>query len=191
MPDYGRTMVAHRLVRNLLGGAAVLAALLLVVFGLPAINRAVPTDRSLAGRLYEVGAGVSVQPPPGARVDASRTRPGQERAAVLFLVGDVRYAIVVQPFGGQIAEAADKLRTKIKATQGYQVTGEEGAVDTASGLSGVAGGYTAPGRCGRYAVFLADGRSIEVTVSGAQLELQRELAGIDDSISSIRYGGGR
>jgi hypothetical protein len=182
-------MVAHRLVRNLAGAAAVLAVLLTVVFGLPALNRAVPTDRSLAGHFYEVGAGVSVTPPPGARVDASKTRPGEERATVMFLVGDVRYLIVVQPFTGQIGEAAEKLRTKIKATQGYQVTGDEDRVSTAGGLSGVAGGYTAPGRCGRYAVFLARGHSIEVTVSGGQLELQQELTSIDDSISSIRYGG--
>src|SRR5688500_12456459 len=126
----------HRLVRNLAASTAVLAALLVVVFGLPAINRAVPTDRSLAGPLYDVGAGVSVAPPPGARVDASKTRPGDDRAAVLFLLGDVRYAIVVQPFTGRIADAAERLRTKIKATQGYQVTGVEGGVSTASGLSG-------------------------------------------------------
>ncbi|MFC7764308.1 hypothetical protein ACFQY4_44750 [Catellatospora bangladeshensis] len=184
-------MVAHRLVRNLAGAVAVLATLLTVVFGLPALNRAVPTDRSLAGPRYDVGAGVTVAPPPGARVDASKTRPGSERATVMFLVGDVRYLIVVQPFDGPIGEAAEKLRTKIKATQGYQVTGNEGGIRTTGGLAGVAGGYTAPGRSGRYAVFLAGEHSIEVTVSGAQLELQRELAGIDGSISSITYGGDR
>ncbi|MDI1461828.1 hypothetical protein QEZ54_12665 [Catellatospora sp. KI3] len=185
-------MVAHRLLRNLAGGTAVLAALLVVVFGLPALNRAVPNDRSLTGQQrYEVGAGVSVQPPPSARIDASKTRPGADRAAVLFLLGAVRYAIVVTPFDGGIEDAAGRLRTKIKATQGYQVTGDEDGVRTASGIDGLAGGYTAPGRCGRYAVFLTGGVSIEVTVSGAEFELGQVISGIDASIDSIAYGGGR
>jgi hypothetical protein len=184
-------MVAQRLVRNLLGCAGVLVALAIVVFGLPALDRAVPAGRALAeGARYEVGANVTVVPPQLARVDASKTRPGPDRGTVLFTLGSVRYVIVVTPFEGPIEDAAAKLRAKIQATRGYQVTAGEGGVATESGIDGLAGGYTSPGKAGRYAVFLTNGVSIEVTVSGAEPELQRALTGIDDSIMSIAYGPG-
>jgi hypothetical protein len=184
-------MVAQRLVRNLLGCAGVLAALAIVVFGLPALDRAVPSDLALAdGARYEVGARVTVVPPDLARVDASKTRPGEDRGTVLFMVGSVRYVIVVTPFGGPIEDAAARLRTKIQAIRGYQVTAGEGEVATDSGIAGIAGGYTSPGKCGRYVVFLTGGLSIEVTVSGAEPELQQAIAGIDASIDSIEHRDG-
>jgi hypothetical protein len=185
-------MVAQRLVRNLFGCVGVLAALAIIVFGLPALDRAVPAGRALTeGARYEVGANVTVVPPPLARIDASKTRPGPDRGTVLFTIGAVRYVIVVTPFGGPIEDAAARLRTKIQATRGYQVTAGEGDVKTASGITGVAGGYTSPGKCGRYAVYLTEGLSIEVTVSGTDAELHRALAGIDLSIDSIDYRAGR
>jgi hypothetical protein len=180
-------MVAHRL-RNLAGSAAVLSALLVVVFGLPALNRAMPVDRAVVGdERYEVSQAVTVLPPAGARIDVSKTRPSADRGTVLFLVGPVRYVIVVTEYSGEIREAAAKLRSKIQATRGYQITAGEDAIATSSGLTGLAGGYTAPGRCGRYAVFLIDDVSIEVSVSGAELELQHALSAIERSIASITY----
>jgi hypothetical protein len=177
---------AVRLLRNLAGSAAVLAVILFVAFGLPAINRLVPAGNDrIGGRAYGVGGGVSVVPPQDARIDPASTRPGDDRGAVLFLLGPVRYVIVVSPFSGSVEEAATRLRTKITSTRGYQLTDGERPYRTAGGLTGVQGCYSAPGRLGRYAVFLSDGRSIEVTVSGTEGDLAGQTAQIDASIASI------
>jgi hypothetical protein len=139
----------------------------------------------IGGRAYGVGAGVTVVPPVDARIDPASTRPGSDRGTVLFLLGPVRYVIVVAPFEGSVQQAAAKLRTKITGTRGYQVTDGERSYTTSGGLTGIQGCYSAPGRLGRYAVFLSDGRSIEVTVSGSEGELAGQMARIEASIASI------
>jgi hypothetical protein len=175
-----------RLLRNLASSVAVLAVILFVAFGLPAINRMVPAgNNQIGGRAYGVGAGVTVVPPPDARIDPASTRPGSDRGSVLFLLGPVRYVIVVTPFSGTVEQAADKLRNKITGTRGYQVTDGEHPYATAGGLTGIQGCYSAPGRLGRYAVLLSDGRSIEVTVSGTEGELAAQMSSIEASIASI------
>ncbi|MCP2325872.1 hypothetical protein HDA40_004379 [Hamadaea flava] len=175
-----------RLLRNLASSVAVLVVILFVAWGLPAINRRVPAGAStVGGRAYAVGGGVVVIPPGQAELDLTNTRPGADRGTALFLIGPVRYVIVVAPFTGDLTAAAAKLRAKITGTRGYQVTGAEDSTTTDSGLTGVQGSYTAPGRLGRYAVFLSAGRAIEVTVSGAEPDLANLMTGIEASIASI------
>ncbi|GIF09697.1 hypothetical protein [Actinoplanes siamensis] len=169
--------------------ATVLAAL---SFGLPALDRGVSAQRGLrAGEPYRVAAGVTVVPPAGATLDVTGTRPGEDRGTALFRLGRVRYAIAVQPFSGDLTQAAVRLRQRITGTSGYQVTGTQLAVSTAGGLAGLQGGYTAGDRGGRYAVFVAHGLTIEVTVSGAGLDLDHTLPAIDASTRTLRYEGGR
>ncbi len=175
-------MVTRRQLTNLLGALSLVLALAGLAFGLPALERALPADRP-----YAVGGGVTVVPPPGSRIDVTETRPAADGGTVLFRLGPVRYLITVRRFNGDLPTAADRLRQRITGTMGYQVTGTELTVATASGLLGLQGGYTAPGRGGRYAVFVADGRTIEVTVSGADLDLGRTLPAIDASTRTLRY----
>ncbi|GIF16927.1 hypothetical protein [Actinoplanes teichomyceticus] len=168
---------------------AVLAAISL---GLPALDRAVPAQRPVPdGKPYRVGAGVTVIPPDGAKLDVTGTRPAEDRGTALFRLGPVRYAIAVQPFSGDLTAAALRLRQRITGTSGYQITGTQLAVSTAGGLAGLQGGYTAGDRGGRYAVFVAHGLTIEVTVSGADLDLGHTLPAIDASTRTLRYEGGR
>ncbi|MFI5840883.1 hypothetical protein ACIA8K_14380 [Catenuloplanes sp. NPDC051500] len=183
----------RRLLRNGLGSGSIVLILGLLAFGLPAFDRSLESTEAVpAGLPYDVGGGVSVIPPPGALLDLTQTRPGEERGSVLFLVGPIRYAVVVQPFDGGLTDAADKLRRKIAANRGYQVVGREADIDTANGqLRGLAGGYSAPGRGGRYAVFLAGERSIEVTVSGTDPQLSAARPVIDASTRSITFRGTR
>ena len=94
-----------RLLRNAAGSAGVLVAVVALALGLPGLDRALPAEREVAGGPYEVGAGVTVVPPPGAVVDVTNTRPGADRGAALFLVGAVRYVIVVTPFTGDLEDA--------------------------------------------------------------------------------------
>ena len=175
---------------NLLGSLGVAAALAGLAYGLPAIDRALPDQRPVrTDEPYPVGAGVSVLPPPGATVDVTATRPRNDQGTVLFRLGRVRYAIVVRPFDGDLPTAAERLRQRITGTAGYQVTGVQLTVHTAGGLTGLQGGYTAPGRGGRYAVFVTGGLTIEVTIAGADLDLGRTLPQIEASARTLRYDG--
>ncbi|UQU64824.1 hypothetical protein COUCH_00150 [Couchioplanes caeruleus] len=179
--------VTRRQLTNLLGALSLVAALGGLAFGLPALNHALPAERSVpVDRPYEMGGGVTVMPPPGARVDVTETRPAETSGTVLFRLGPVRYFISVQPFNGDLPAAVARLRQRITGTSGYQVTGTELTVATAGGLAGLQGGYSGPGRGGRYAVFVADGHTIEVTVSGADLDLGRTLPAIDASTRTLR-----
>jgi hypothetical protein len=104
---------------------------------------------------------------------------------VLFRLGPVRYSIVVRRFDGTLDAAAMRLRQRITDTSGYQVTGNQLTIATAGGLAGFQGGYTAPGRGGRYSVFVAHGHTIEITVSGADLDLGRSLPAIEASTRTL------
>ncbi|HWS37205.1 MAG TPA: hypothetical protein VN408_31300 [Actinoplanes sp.] len=153
--------------------ASILAAL---AFGLPVLDRAVPAERPVTpGEPYRVGAGVTVVPPPGATLDVTGTRPGTVRGTALFRVGQMRYAIDVEPFAGDLTAAAVRLRQRITGISGHQITGTQLAVSTAGGLAGVQGGYTAGDRDGRYAVFVAHGLIIEVTATGDDADLSSVL----------------
>lgn len=177
-----------RLIRNGLGSLAVLALIAMISLGLPALDRVLPDSRPLRpGQPYEVGGGISVVPPPGSVVDLNHTRPRNTHGTALFRVGTIRYVIVVAPFTGRLAEAAERLRRKITSNRGYQVTHGEVGIITAGGLVGRQGVYAAAGRSGRYAVFIIDGLVIEVTVSGSDPQLRAALRDIQASTRSITY----
>jgi len=176
---------------DLLGALLLVLVLAGLAFGLPAIDRALPSQRPVSSEVpYPVGGGVTVLPPAGATIDLTGTRPAEAQGMVLFRLGTVRYSIIVQPYAGTLAAAADRLRRRITGTPGYQVTGTQRTVATTAGLQGVQGGYTAPGRGGRYTVFVDRGRSIEVTVSGGELDLGRSLPEIDASTRTLSYAAG-
>jgi len=179
----------HRWERNLLGGAAVLAAILSIVVVLPAIDRVVPADRAAHAQRHTIVDGISVIPPTGALI-AKRTHEGPTSGAVLFLIGPARYVISVEPFEGDLANASQRLRTKIQSMRGYQVTGPNSPVVTSSGLSGLGSEFTAPGRSGRFIAFVVPGRVVEVTVNVSETDFQQALLPIDASIASIFWTGG-
>ena len=182
--------ITRRQLTNLLGALGVVATLGGLGYGLPAIDRSLPSGRAVrTEEPYLIGAGVTVVPPPGAVLDVTGTRPGETEGTVLFRLGAVRYAIVVRPYDGALEAAAARLRKRIVDATGYQVTGAQLAVSTAGGLAGLQGGYTAPGRGGRYAVFVADGLTIEVTVSGDDLDLGRTLPAIEAGTRTLRRDG--
>ncbi len=161
-----------------------------LAFGLPAIDRALPAERPVrADQPYPVGAGVTVIPPPGATHRRHRHPARRRRGHGSVPARRGAYAIAVRPFDGDLETAAARLRQRITGTSGYQVTGAQLTVATAGGLAGLQGGYTAPGRGGRYAVFVADGLTIEVTISGGDLDLGRTLPAIEASTRTLRHDG--
>jgi hypothetical protein len=181
---YGR----RRLIRNLFGSAAVTAVVAGIGLGLPAINSDVPAVQPVSSaQAYPIGAGVTVVPPPDASLDATATRPGSQSGTALFVVGGVRYAVVVTPFTGSLDAAAARLRSKIMKTRGYQVTGPESPIVTRAGVNGRQGVYASPGRDGRYAVFLDHGVDVEITVAGNGVDLRPVLPDIEASVLSIAF----
>jgi hypothetical protein len=180
----------RRLIHNLWGSVGVVAVVALVGLGLPALNRRVPAVQPVpAGRPYDVGAGVSVVPPGGTSVDATQTRPGPINGQVLFFVGSIRYAVVVSPFTGSLDQATSRLRAKITATRGYQVTGPESRIVTRQGVTGRQGLYSSSGRDGRYVVFLRHGVDVEITAAASDVDLRPLLPAIEASILTVSFGG--
>lgn len=177
--------------RNVVGALGVTSILAGLAFGLPALDSALSPDRPVrADRPYLIGADVTVVPPAGSVLDVTGTRPGDDQGTVLFRLGPVRYAIAVRPFDGTLSTAAARLRHRITGNPGYQVTGGQSAVATGSGLPGLQGGYTAPGRGGRYAVYADGTLTIEVTISGSELDLGGRLPAIEASARTLRRARG-
>jgi hypothetical protein len=177
-----------RLLLNAAASLCILLILAAIAVGLPMIDQAIPAERAVPSHLpYEVGGGVSVVPPPGAVLDVTRTHPTARRGTALFLLGRVRYVIVVAPFNGDLDSAVDRLRRKVTSADGQLDAGLPAL--TGTGLTGREGAYATPDRAGRYAVFLAAEVSIEVTVSGTETELAAAEPMLEASIDSITYQG--
>jgi hypothetical protein len=177
-----------RLLQNAAASSCILLILVAIGVGLPLVDRALPAARAVPPHLpYEVGGGVSVVPPAGAVLDVTRTRPTARQGTALFLLGQVRYVIVVAPFHGDLDGAVDRLRRKVVNADGQLEAGMPAL--TGTGLAGRGGVYTTPDRAGRYAVFLTSGVSIEVTVSGTQAELAEAEPVIEASIATISHQG--
>src|SRR5256885_3226145 len=113
-------LAVRRLLRETWCSLGVLAVVGTVAFGLPAIDRAVPGTRPVPpDQAYVVGGGVSVIPPPGAVLDVTRTRPRTDRGSALFVLGAVRYAVLVSPYTGDLTAAADRLRHRLHDAGGF------------------------------------------------------------------------
>jgi hypothetical protein len=179
------SVALRRQLVNLAAALTMIGTLGGLAFGLPAVDRALPAERPAPTGPYPIGAGVTVVPPAGAAVDVTRTRPGAHGGAALFVIGPVRYAVVVEPGGGSLDGAADRLRHKLAANPGYRLAGTDTPAVTSSGVAGRQGSYTSPGRDGRWTVFDAGGLAIEVTVSGAADDLARALPAVDASTRSL------
>jgi hypothetical protein len=173
------------------GLLAVLAVLAVITVALPALDRALPAARPVPpGRPYAVGGGVTVVPPPDAILNVSITRPGPDRGTAGFSIGSIRYTIVVRPYQGGLDTALRDLRRRITEAPGYRTTSPESAI-AADGLAGRQGGYAAPSRAGRYAVFVAGPVVVEVTFAGPIDELAARQAAVLASIATLRYAATR
>jgi hypothetical protein len=174
--------------RNLAGCLAVLAALALITLGPLALNTALPTQRPVpAGQPLALGdLPVTVVPPPGARLDATETDPGTN--TVQFVVGDVEYWLQAEEFDGSLAELAQQTRERIRRWEGFQSVDAERDTSTRQGVAGRQADFTLTDEVGRYAVFLAGGIAVKVTVTGDAQSLGQVAADLDASIAGITIG---
>ena len=178
-------LAARRLLRDAWHSLGVVAVVGTIAFGLPAIDRAVPANRSVPlDRPYRVGGGIALVPPAGADLDVSRTRPRTDQGSVLFVIGGVKYAVVVSGWSGDLRDAERRLLRRLHDTAGYTASGPPRPVRTPPGL---AGDLRCPyGRAGRYAVYLIGHRLVEATATGPAAALAVCLPAIDASLDTIR-----
>lgn len=171
---------------DVVSSLAVVVFLAAVGLGLPALNRSVSGLRPLvAGVPYQVGAGVSVVPLAGARVDAGITRPGRDGGRATFFHGRVRMQVVVRPFTRSLPEATAGLREKISRTPGVHLVAEDTPVAVANGVSPDRGRYVGPGVVGRYRAAVCAGVAVELTVRGPGNEMGSLADAVDASLGSV------
>ncbi|NJC68975.1 hypothetical protein HC031_04420 [Planosporangium thailandense] len=169
--------------RNTLGSLGILAVIAAIAAGLPALDRALPRERTVrSGTAYPVTDAITVVPPPGARLDAGQTRPGRDVGQAVFLVGRVRFAILVSPDRLTPEAAAARLRTRLRDGLGAS------AIE--AGAPGAAGALTGRFRLGTdggwYAVRVFDERAVvDATASGPPADLADLLPAIQASAASI------
>jgi len=179
------------LLRDTLGSLAVVGVVAVVAFGLPFLDHRMPDTRPIAaGVPYQVGGGVSVDPPARALLDVTRTRPGTDRGTALFVVSEVRVAVVVTPYRGDLEGASARLRNKIVRVSDAHTTSGDAPITTRGGVVGRQGRYTEPERSGTYAVFIADGRSAEVTASGSTDDLAALGPELEAMVCTLTFGSG-
>jgi hypothetical protein len=170
----------------------VVAAVAVIAFGLPLLDRALPAARNLVqGHPYDIGGNVTVVPPGGSRIDVTGTRPGAHRGSALFLVGGVRLVVVASPYQGTLPAAANRLAAKITHSTGFQVARAGEPVRSIQGVSGLRGWYSSPGRLGEYAVYVFGNRSVELTASGPAGELRAQVPALTATVQSVQFGAAR
>jgi hypothetical protein len=169
--------------RNALCSLGILAVMAAIVVGLPALDRALPRERALPpGTAYRVTDTVTVVPPAGARLDVSRTRPGRESGHVVFLVGQVRFVLLVSPDQLTLADAANRLRTRLRDGLGASALGADGPARAGA----LTGRYRVGPDHGWYAVRVLEPVTVvDATASGPPGELAGLLPALRASVDSI------
>jgi hypothetical protein len=187
--------------RNALASLGILAVVAAIALGLPALDRALPRERALpTGAAYPVTDTVTVIPPAGARLDASQTRPGRDSGHAVFLVGRVRFAILVSPDRLTLAAAADRLRTRLRDGLGASQTGDEGPLAGVKAAGARTGRFHAGADRGWYAVRVFGSTTagsttagsttvVDATATGPPAELADRLPAIKASVASIARAG--
>jgi hypothetical protein len=173
---------------NLYGSAAVLAVIAAIWYGLPAVDATLPDNQVLpSGTRVTVGNSVSLVPPRGSLLDSAETSPSAGRLVVE--VHGSRYRITASPYAGTLREATARLRERIAALPGYQITGQSYWVATDDGVVGMEGRFGSARRDGYFAVFVSDGLIAEVVAQGIGLTLNGTLDDVRRSVATIRFEG--
>ncbi|HWN35947.1 MAG TPA: hypothetical protein VNP03_24560 [Pseudonocardia sp.] len=174
--------------RNLMGCVAVLACMALILFGPYALNRALPTQRLVpTDQPMALGAlPVTVVPPPGARLDATHTRPDQD--TVQFVVGGVEYWLRASEYPGSLPTLADRARRSREAENGFVSMEPDRDATTRQGTPGRQAGFVLATATGHSAVFVADGIAVWVDVRGTPREMAQHTADIEASVATLTIG---
>ena len=204
----GWVPVEHRVLgldrRSFKPAVIALAVALVLAYGLPAVNAAVPWDNRIqAGDVLDLGGGATAVPPTGWQLE-SGTLTGDTRVNAAGLLirlarGGSTIVLTGSAFTGSAAEFLDQVqRSDGDDTPGLD--GTRGTVTTGSGLVGVVQGRSWPGGDGLDAAFkVSAGSAAEIEAAPALLvrvatppgQFEQVRGEISALLGSITPGAGR
>ncbi|XVS62176.1 hypothetical protein ACQPYE_28430 [Actinosynnema sp. CA-299493] len=183
-------------------GLIALGIALLLIYGLPALNAAIPWHNEVrAGDVLDLGDGATAVPPVGWQLEDGTLVGGAGASStsvyVLLVTGGAQAELRGASFDGTAREFLDQVN---RAQDAPAVDGAPGAITTATGLVGVAQSDTGPGGDSLDVAFkMATGTAREVEAAPALLVRVRTAPGrfehVQDEIAallrSITPGAGR
>ncbi|WP_328453434.1 MULTISPECIES: hypothetical protein [unclassified Amycolatopsis] len=206
-PPPGWVPVEHRLLgldrRTFTPALIALAIALVLAYGLPALNAAIPWHNEIrAGELLDLGDGATAVPPVGWQLqNGTLTGTAVANPATLQVVlatGGATIELRGAPYDGTAAAFLDQVRLS-EGDDAPAIDSARGTVTTTAGLTGVAQSTTSPSGDGLDVAFKVAGRGqaadtapallFRVRTAPGQFERYRdEIGGV---LRSITPGAGR
>ena len=169
--------------RNLAGCLAVVAGVLALSFGVPAIDDALPNTTVSSTKPLEFAANASVVPPPDASVVAQQTSP--EFGVVTLAVDGVRYRLTAENFPGTLQQLADRIRAEVQNIAGVQAISDDQQVTSNSGIPGLQATFVAENRTGWYTVYLLAGTGVTAVVDGNDAGVTAHRDQLEASVRTV------
>ncbi|WP_203704959.1 hypothetical protein [Asanoa iriomotensis] len=169
--------------RNLAGSLAVVAGVLALSLGVPAIDGALSNTTVSTTAPLEFASNASVVPPPDASVVADQTSPSQ--GVVTLAVDGVRYRLTAESFPGTLQQLADRIRAEVQNVAGIQAISPDQAVTSNSGIPGLQATYVGENRTGRYTVYLQSGTGVTAVVDGNDAGVTAHRAALETSVRTV------
>jgi hypothetical protein len=169
--------------RNLVGSLAVVAGVLALSLGVPAIDDALPDTTVSTTTPLEFADNASVLPPPDAAVVAEQTSPSQ--GVVTLAVDGVRYRLTAESFAGTLQQLADRIRAEVQNVAGIQAISPDQAVTSDSGLPGLQATYVGENRTGWYTVYLRAGTGVTAVIDGNDAGVTEHRAALATSVRTV------
>jgi hypothetical protein len=153
--------------RNAVAAVAVLVGLGALVAVPAAVDAALPETAPVPPGRLEIGYGVSIDPPVGARLDAGSSRPGT--GEIVLLVDDHTVRVTAVEVRARPAAFVAHARRKFARDEGMQ-PGPARRAHTPAGISGqwadlAAGDEPSSGEPGCSGIFTAESTGVVVVVS--------------------------
>ncbi|WP_106192285.1 hypothetical protein [Umezawaea tangerina] len=198
-----RVPVEHRwlgLDRRTFGpGLVALAVALVLIYGLPALDAAIPWHNEIrAGDVLDLGDGATAVPPVGWQLEDGTLTGGAGTGAtslqVLLVTGGTTIGMQGTAFRGTARAFLDQVR-RSEGDNAPAVDGEVGTLTTDAGLVGVVRSTTGPGGDGVEAAFkMATGTAVDaapallVRVRSAPGQFERQRDKVTALLRSIAPG---
>jgi hypothetical protein len=161
----------------------VVAGVLALSFGVPAIDDALPNNTVSSTSPLEFAGNASVVPPPDASVVAGQTSPDQGVATLD--VDGVRYRLTAESFPGTLRQLAARIRAEVQNIPGVQAISDDDQVSSNDGLLGLQATFVAENRTGFYTVYLLDGTGVTAVVDGNDAGVTAHGDALRESVKTV------
>lgn len=171
--------------RNAFGALAVLGGLVLLVVVPAVVATRFPDEQAPPPGRLDVGYGVTLRPPEGARLDVGPSRPGS--GEIRLRVGGVVVWLQAAEVRGSRSRYAAHARHKL-ARDGQLLPGPAGPATTAAGVRGEQGALLGGQRrsSGCYAIFSARSAGVVIAVTRVP-DCERMPEPVRDAVASVTF----